>query len=94
MREMGGLYINVEKKLSVGVNGVNVKSYRWDKKTLTIHYENWFKDLTLPYRRPYDIEIKVEGLNGNDSYNLVVNGSPPTTLTGRELSSFHVNVNN
>jgi hypothetical protein len=94
MREMGGLYINVEKKLSVGVNGVNVKSYQWDKRTLTINFENWFKDLIWPYRDPYDIELKVEGLDDNGSYNLVVNGSPPITRSGRELSSFHMKVNN
>jgi hypothetical protein len=91
---MGGLYINVEKKLSIGVNGINVKSYQWDKKTLSIQFENWFKDLIWPYREPYDIEIKVEGLNDNGSYNLVVNGAPPTTRSGRELSSFHIKANN
>ena len=94
MRELGGLYINVEKKLSVGVNGVTVKGYQWDKKTLTIHFENWFKDLIWPYREPYDIEIKVEGLEDNRSYNLVVNGSAPSVLSGKELSNFHVKANN
>jgi Highly conserved protein containing a thioredoxin domain len=94
MRELGGLYINVEKKLSVGVNGVTVKSYQWDKRTLSIQFETWFKDLIWPYREPYDIEIKVEGLEDTGSYNLVVNGSAPKVLSGMELWSFHVQANN
>jgi hypothetical protein len=93
MRELGGLYVNVVKNLAVGVNGVNVKEYQFDKEKLSIRIENWFKELLLPYIKSYVIELKVDGLKESETYSLIINGATPIVLTGKELASYRLTVN-
>ena len=75
------------------MNGVHVKDYSWDNRTLTIHIQNWFSELVMPYEKPFDILIKVEGLTDEGPYNLVINGSDPVTLTAEELLKYKFTVN-
>ncbi|MCK4748203.1 MAG: hypothetical protein KAT15_14235, partial [Bacteroidales bacterium] len=92
IRELGDLYVNVEKQLAVGLNGIHVKDYSWENHTLKIHIHNWFSDLSMPYEKSFDIAIKVEGITGEGPCNLVINGSEPVTLTAEELLKYRFNV--
>lgn len=93
IRELGDLYIHIEKNLAVGLNGVNMKDFSYDKGILSVNLNNWFSDLTMPYEKPFVIVIKVEGLTGEGPYTLVINGSDPVTLTAEELLKYKFTVN-
>lgn len=92
MREMGGLYINVEKQIAAGVNGVNVKSWSQDGNVLSIRMENALRELPMPYGQPFVIELKVDGLKGKGTYNLDLNGTLVKGLTQGQLTSYRVEV--
>ena len=84
IRELGDLYINVEKNLAVGLNGIHVKDFSLENQILSIRIINWFSELAMPYKKPFDIIIKMEELPDEGPYSLVINGSDPVTLSTEE----------
>jgi CO dehydrogenase/acetyl-CoA synthase epsilon subunit len=64
-----------------------------EHRILNIEIDNCFKNLPFPWIKPYDIELKVEGLKGNGTYDLVINGSVKKDLTTEDLKSYRLVVN-
>lgn len=93
MRELGGLYINIKKNLAVGVNGINVKSFRVEGRTIYIGIDNFLKNLPLPFDKFFTVELKVEGLKDAGTYELVLNEAQFKGLTAGQLKSYRVTVN-
>lgn len=93
LRELGGIYINIEKNLAVGVNGINVKSCRLENKTINLQIENCLKQLAVPWENKFVIELKVEGLKDKSKYDLLIDGSATKDLTAQDLKSFSFWIN-
>ena len=63
MRAFGGAYINVAKKLSVGVDGINISHFSVENNSLNIRITSDLFNLKLPWTQPYSIELCIEGVN-------------------------------
>ncbi len=94
MRELGGMYINVEKHLAAGINGVNVKSWKLEGNLLTINLQNAFHELPVPFRKPFTIELKVEGLSGKGPWELSVNGVITKNLRAAQMNGYMMEIQN
>ena len=91
VRELGGVYVDFGKKVAVGVDGVYVRSYRLDGKTVRLDLVNQLAALPDPYDKPYEIELRVVGLKSG-RYQLIINGRPAIQVTDWELAHYQITI--
>ena len=68
LRQLGGLYIDVARDLAVGVDGLAVRQYALEGRTLTIEVSRLLSALPVPYEKPYRVHLRVEGLPDEGPY--------------------------
>ena len=85
LRELGGVYVDFGKKVAVGVDGVYVRSYRREGKTLRLELINQLAALPDPYDKPYELELRVVGLPAGE-YKLVINDGPARRFDAAQLA--------
>ena len=88
LRQLGGLYVNVERDMVVGVDGIAAQSYSLDERTLRVNVEKLLTALPVPYDEPYEVLLKVEGLPDDGSYTLVVGNEAPLETSAAELARY------
>jgi len=87
LEELGGVYVDFDKKVAVGVDGVYVRSYRLEGKTVRLDLVNQLTSLPDPYDKPYEIELRIVGLPAGE-YDLVVNGGPAQQTDASTLAHY------
>jgi uncharacterized protein YyaL (SSP411 family) len=87
MDRLGGVYVDFEKNLAVGVDGVQVTSFQRQGPTLRLKLESQLAALPVPYDEPYSIELRVVGLPPGQ-YTLYLNDRPPQQVDSDALSHF------
>ena len=92
MRLLGSAYVNVEKQLAVGVNGIKIASYSFDNRTIRVKLENQLSALPFAYEKPFEIDLKVEGLPDAGQYTLIINSCSPVKLTAKELLGYRLTI--
>jgi hypothetical protein len=92
LRGTGGLYVNAEKNLAVGVDGVKVTNFKVENGTVTLALESIFTDITDPWTSIYKTGIVLDGLDDNTSYDLVFNGAYSGSYTSNELNLLRFNI--
>ncbi len=90
-RMLGGCYVNVEKNYAVGVNGVYMRSYRLDGKTVRLDLDNQLAALSHPYDKPYEIELRIMGLPAGE-YSLVINDQAPQQADASRLAHYTITI--
>ncbi len=88
---MGGAFIQVKKKLAVGVDGISIKGWHFDGGTLRIEMAGTMSQLKMPWNQPYLTDLRVVGLE-EGKYKLVFNGAEPLEVTASQLSSLPIRV--
>lgn len=73
MKALGGAYINLDKNLSVGVDGIRIKSFRIERNTLKVELYSELFTLKIPWTKAYSFELHIDGL-GKQALDLAVNG--------------------
>jgi hypothetical protein len=91
LRELGGVYVDFRKKVAVGVDGVYVRSYRLDAKTVRLDLVNQLAALPDPYDKPYEIELRLLGLPPGQ-YKLVINGGPAQRIDAARLAHYPITI--
>ncbi|MFN7999110.1 MAG: hypothetical protein U0Q18_36145 [Bryobacteraceae bacterium] len=71
---LGGAYLDPVHNLDVGVDGVTVRGFSVESKTIRLDLENLLADLPQPYKESYPIELHFAGLTP-DTYRLILNGA-------------------
>ena len=89
MDRLGGVYVDFDKNLAVGLDGVKVISFQRQGQTLRLKLENQLATLPVPYDEPYSIELRVVGLPPGQ-YTLYLNDRPPQQVERRCLVTFFV----
>ena len=89
-RELGGAYIDVEKNLAIGVDGVKIKGFSLSGITLSIDISSMLSILDVPWNSPYEITLKIDGLLADELYAVVLNGEKTTGLTSAALSNLNL----
>jgi hypothetical protein len=67
LRACGGAYINTDKNLAVGVDGVRIDKCDVIGNELTIQLRSVLFDLNLPWERAYRLDLVIEGKPGINS---------------------------
>lgn len=85
LRELGGAYVNFEKNLSVGVDGVTVTRATCSGATLEIDIAGRLKRLKQPWGEDYEIILRIEGLPNRQDFKLSLNHAPPIAIAAAGL---------
>ncbi len=72
LRLMGGVYINFDKNIAAGVDGVSVKSFGRDERQIHLEIDNLLARLVMPYENSFPVDLTITGLPRGD-YQLSVN---------------------
>ena len=92
LRQLGGLYIDVARDLAVGVDGLAVRRYALEGRTLTIEVSRLLSALPVPYEKPYRVHLRVEGLPDEGPYDLVIGDQAYAALSRAQLTDFPVEI--
>lgn len=87
LRELGGTYVDFARKTAVGVDGVYVRSFALEGKTVRLELVNQLAALPDPYKAAYEVELRVVGLPPGE-YDLVINGSPARRVDAAKLEHY------
>ena len=90
-RGLGGVYLDFEKNLFVGVDGVKIQSAKVENEVIRIQLENVLSELVQPWETAYNIELKILGLS-KDEYKLSINGMDLGTYEIDHAQSFTLNI--
>jgi len=89
MNKLGGVYINFEKKIALGIDGISVDSYRLKGCKLNISMKSLLVELPVPFSETYTLDLRIEGIP-EQNYELVLNNGPVINLTAKELGQLAV----
>jgi uncharacterized protein YyaL (SSP411 family) len=87
MDRLGGAYINFEKNLAVGVDGLRIVSFQRQGPTIRLKLESQLAALPAPYGESYPVELRIVGLPAGD-YSLQINDHSPVHADAAALSHF------
>ena len=87
MNRLGGAYINFDKNLAVGVDGLKIVSFHRRGRTLRVKLENQLAALASPYVEPFTVEMRMVGL-APGKYTLHINDQPARQVDTTELSRY------
>ncbi len=91
LRNLGSAYVNFAKNLAVGVDGVEITSFKMRGNTILIELENKMAALPFPYEKNYRINLKIVGLDEQE-YQLVINNSQPKKVSVEQLANFSLEI--
>lgn len=79
LSNLGGAYIDFERRIAVGVDGVMIRGFRLDGRRIAIDLQNQLAALPFPYEKVYAIDLRLVGLLPGQ-YELVLNSGQPRTI--------------
>jgi hypothetical protein len=91
MNRLGGAYVDFEKNVAVGVDGVKLVSFQRQGETVHLNLENQLAALPAPYDQPYTVELRIVGLPAGQ-YTLRINDRPPQRVDAGQLSHYSITV--
>jgi hypothetical protein len=91
MNRLGGIYINFEKNIGVGIDGISVVSYHLKGNKIDIELKSLLAGLNVPYKENFTVEMRIEGLPEGD-YELLINDGKAVKATAKELAKLKVEV--
>ena len=83
MHRLGGVYINFEKKIALGIDGISVDSYSVKDRKINIFMKSLLAELPVPFNGTYTLDMRIDGLP-EQNYELVLNNGPVINLTAKE----------
>jgi hypothetical protein len=86
---IGGVYINFEKNIAVGIDGISINEYEMDGNKIRITLQSQLSQLRVPYDDGFFVEMKIEGLPSED-YELIVNKGQGYKVSSEELTSVNL----
>ena len=89
LHKLGGVYINFEKNIAFGIDGISVDSYRVKDRKIRISMKSLLAELPVPFNGTYTLDMRIEGLP-EQNYELMLNNGPVIDLTAKELAQFTI----
>lgn len=73
MRQLGSVYVNPEKKIAVGTDGIAVKSIKVKRRNIELTLENLISKgkLKIPWENPFKVTMKIED---KKTWDIEING--------------------
>lgn len=91
MQRLGGAYVDFEKNLAAGVDGLKIVSFQRQGNAIRLKLESQLAVLPTPYDQPYAVELRIVGLAAGE-YNLVVNDQPPRRIDAAQLAHYSITI--
>ncbi len=85
MQRLGGAYIDFEKNLAVGVDGLKIVSFCRQGDTIRLKLQSQLAALPVPYDQPYTVELRMAGLP-EGRYTVQINDEAPRRLDAARLT--------
>ena len=82
-RELQGGYIDFDKKIAVGVNGIVIKQASLKGNKISLLVKNTLSDLKMPWTKIFNIQLKVQGLK-KGLYEVFINGKSQGELNSEK----------
>ena len=92
LKQLGSVYIDVASNIAVGVDGLAVKGYDLEGRSLTIDIAKLMSELPSPYEEPYPAVIRIEGLPDAGPYDLTIDGQTYPGLYAEDLTSYSITI--
>jgi hypothetical protein len=86
LKTFGGAYINIEKDISVGVDGIRINSIKKEGNTLNVELASELFTMKMPWTKAYSFELRMDGLE-NQALDLTVNGVKMGKITADNASA-------
>lgn len=90
-RGLGGIYLDFDKNLFVGVDGIKVMEVKLEGAIISMELENRLGKLTEPWGKAFEVELRMIGLE-DVQYQLKINGKELGEQLGKTLRSFKIKV--
>ncbi|MCE9548608.1 MAG: hypothetical protein K8T25_24290, partial [Planctomycetia bacterium] len=84
MSRLGGVYVDFERNLAVGADGLKVESFRRQGNTISLKLVGQLAELPAPYDQPYRVQLRIVGLPAGE-YDLVLNDQTPRRMDAEQL---------
>ena len=75
-RALGGVYIDFEKEMFIGVDGIRVDKAVLQDNEIHLKVTNMLADLTLSWEKSYTTKLHLRGI-APGNYKLIINGNKP-----------------
>lgn len=90
-RALGGAYVDFEKNLFVGVDGLKVDEATLKDNQIKLTITNKLSGIPQPWEATYTVYLKIAGLK-ESKYNLIINGNSLQELSKESLSNLTVEI--
>jgi len=90
-RELNGGYIDFDKSIQVGVNGVVIKEVARDGNSIKLLIANQLSKLTDPWKLGYQTQLTIIGLK-TGQYKVSINGSADKIFSDQELKNLSLKI--
>ena len=91
-RELNGGYIDFEKGMHVGVNGIVIDDAILTGSDITLTIKNQLSRLTAPWKSVYITNLEITGLK-TGKYKVLLNGNTGKTYTNEQLKNLTLKIN-
>ena len=91
-RELSGGYIDFDKGMHVGVNGIVISDAILSGNDITLTITNQLAGLVDPWKAVYSTTLEIAGLKAG-SYKVFLNGKEGKTYTGEQLKKLYLKIN-
>jgi hypothetical protein len=91
-RALGGVYIDFDKEIFVGVDGIQVEKAELIGDEIHLTLNNSLANLTEPWTNIYSANLVVKGLE-KSKYQLIINGSKPKEIGNDSGLTIPITVN-
>jgi hypothetical protein len=92
LRGLKSAYVNVEKKIYVGVDGVKIEKVENDTDGLHISMKSVLHKIKMDWNKNFTVYLKVEGVQFNKESNLLINGNLIGQFSKEELENIKLTV--
>jgi hypothetical protein len=89
LNRLGGVSINFEGDIAVGVDGVSVENYELTGTKISISLRSLIAELPVPFDEPFAIEMRLSGLS-EENYDLELNNAEAVSYSKNELNSLPI----
>ncbi|MCX8492161.1 MAG: hypothetical protein ORN54_13950 [Cyclobacteriaceae bacterium] len=91
-RELNGGYIDFEKGIQVGVNGIVIQNASLSGSSIKLSIANQLSKLTAPWKSSYQTQLSIVGLKVGQ-YKILLNGADEKIFSDQQLKSLTLKVN-
>jgi len=92
LRGLKSAYVNVEKKIYVGVDGVKIEKVENDTDGLHISMKSVLHKIKMDWSKNFTVYLKVEGVQFNKESNLLINGNLIGQFSKKEFENIKLTV--